>query len=159
MWVKRDTGWTEEKINILKKFYPIGGPELCQKKGIKDKSIVAITKKANSLNLKSNEWTKLNNDILFKYYVKYGALYCQQHGLENRSISSIREQARKLGLRSKANNWTKEEDDILREVGKGRTISEAVKYVFYHKLLLNRTEVAIRNRLCQLNCCISKRDK
>ena len=44
--------WSDEEIQILKKYYPKGGIDLCQKNGLTHKTVNSIRTKAHQFGLK-----------------------------------------------------------------------------------------------------------
>lgn len=122
--------WTDEEINHLKYYYPIGGSKLSSKY-IK-KSLSAIRCKANSLGLKCSEeackqirqaWTEEDDNVIRKAFPHGGAHEVQNNLKTERSLTAIYTRAKILGVnkdnfkyvRTKArdNEWTDEEDSIL----------------------------------------------
>ena len=111
--------WKDWEIEILKKYYPIGGSSLCNEKGLKEKDRVQIKSKACRLGIYSpssnNIFTKEEEDIILKYYLVGGAALCQEKGI-NKSLKAIKEKAYRLNIieRGELNPWTTEEDNIIR---------------------------------------------
>lgn len=110
--------WKDWEIEILKKYYPIGGSSLCNEKGLLEKDRVQMKSKARRLGLYSpssnNIFTKEEEDIILKYYLVGGAELCQEKGLK-KSLKAIKEKAYRLNIveRGESSPWTKEEDDII----------------------------------------------
>ena len=88
--------WTEEEIDILRKYYPIEGVKVRKRLcGRTKESIFTIVYKLG-INAPNVKWTKEEIDILKKYYPIYGINTDQF--LPNRPISSIRDKANELGI-------------------------------------------------------------
>lgn len=108
--------WSDEELDILKKYYSEYGPYGCKERGI-DRTHCSIVKKANKLGLKMTDdakfdlfctkvrgvrkkylqWTDEEISILKNNFIEIGAKGCKEKGL-NREISSIYRKARELGL-------------------------------------------------------------
>lgn len=115
--VTSDCYWTSEEDNILKKYYPLGGADLCMEKGIKYRTNAAIQVRARKLGLniidRHNVWTEEEENILREYYMVGGTELCKKKGLSHLSESSIMSRARKLGLvKFNINFWTESESEI-----------------------------------------------
>lgn len=117
--------WRDEELDILKEYYPIGGYELCMKKGI-NRTRDAIVKKANILTIKTKMtggrvgygvWTDDEIEVVKEYYAKYGKEKVHEL-IPNRSMVSIVSRAYKLGITreysdNKYKEWSEEEVSIL----------------------------------------------
>jgi len=100
--------WSEEEINILRAFYPLGGKIAFQKlkEGIADfnRSFSSICTKAFQLKLKKvnrpRPWTKEELDILYKYYPISPATACGMLKIEGfqRTLDGVKGKGSKLGL-------------------------------------------------------------
>ncbi len=94
--------WTLQDMQILEKYYPIGGATLCKKNGLL-KSDNCIYAKARRLGLKRYglgkycKWSEDELQLLKQYYPNGGAKLCQCKGL-NRTGNSIREMASRYKL-------------------------------------------------------------
>ena len=110
-----DYFWSPEEIEIIKKYYPLGGAKLCQEKGLKRGSRTIMTK-AGKIGLKydAHYWTEEDIMLLKKYYPLGGAKLCQEKGL-NRGIYGIKSKAQELGIKSEVGVWTDKEIEILKE--------------------------------------------
>lgn len=110
-----DYFWSPEEIEIIKKYYPLGGAKLCQEKGLKRGSRTIMTK-AGKIGLKydAHYWTEEDIMLLNKYYPLGGAKLCQEKGL-NRGIYGIKSKAQELGIKSEVGVWTDKEIEILKE--------------------------------------------
>ena len=102
--------WTEEEIEILKKWYPIEGTRI--KERLDDRTRVAIKEKARKLGLKVDNlfWTNEEIEILKRYYPLEGIK------VKNRickSESSIIAKVVNLNLKGPS-KWTDKELEILR---------------------------------------------
>ena len=95
--------WTEEEIEILKKWYPIEGLGVMNR--LENRTKDAIRHKAQQLKLKSynsNSWTETEIKILRKYYPKEGTKVKDRlHGRTEKAVLSF---ALKLKLRKKKKN-------------------------------------------------------
>lgn len=109
--------WTEEEIELLKTYYPVGGANLCREKGL-TKSLVKINNKASRLSICyrkiSHIWLKEEIELLKKYYPIGGAKLCKQMGL-TKNVHSIENKAIRLELcnKKKYSNWSKKELALL----------------------------------------------
>ncbi len=135
--------WTEEEIEILKKWYPIEGYKVADR--LKGRTRSAAQTQARRLGLKppNDLWTEEENDVLRKYYLSEKSEVI--HRLNGRTKKAIIEQARRLGLRTRySNTWTDEEIDILKQY-----------YPQYgtdiKKILHNRSARSIRCQARRLN--------
>lgn len=97
--------WTDDEIEILKKYYPIGGAKLCQEKGLSYRTRIEIAAKAQDLGIyvKTKNWASFENNIIIQLYPEGGPELCQKNGLEHRTIGAIKGQAIKLGIQYKEN--------------------------------------------------------
>lgn len=111
---KRKTMWSDSDIELLKKYYPVGGTSLCKEKGL-NKTDSSIYLKAHAMGLSRVLWYDKDLEILRKYYPEGGHRLCKEKGLKF-STSSIQKQAEIEGLVYRLGfNWTPEEDAILKE--------------------------------------------
>lgn len=93
--------WSTNEVNILKKYYPIGGYRLCQEKGL-NRPLMAVTNKAHSLRLRcevKRGWLEKDINLLKEYYPKGGVKLCKEKGLKY-ATSSIYQKANSLGLKA-----------------------------------------------------------
>lgn len=102
--------WTEEEIEIMKKWYPIEGIKVKDK--LNGKTKLAIKSKASKLKLKFVAWTDEEIEILKKYYSDEGLGIKSR--LENKSENAILRKASELRIKSNR-YWTREEIDILKK--------------------------------------------
>lgn len=123
--------WSNEELDILLKYYPIGGYKLCQEKGLIEES-KKIMQKAKTLGIKvendkkglyrEDRWSEEEIGILKEYYPIGGYRLCQEKGLGYKSKSSISSRAYALGIkmfevnrcRYGKESWTDEEISILK---------------------------------------------
>lgn len=104
--------YTEEETEIVKKYYPIEGPN-CYKR-LTNRTKDAVVKFANSIGITANRFLSEEEiEIIKKYYPTEGSKVLKR--LPNRNINSVRNMARKLGVKSISNYWTEEEDNLLKE--------------------------------------------
>lgn len=110
-----DYFWSPEEIEIIKKYYPLGGADLCIENGLKRKRST-IKSKAIKIGLKydAHYWSEEDFKILRTYYPLGGAKLCQERGL-NRGIYGIKSKAQELGIKSEVGVWTDKEIEILKE--------------------------------------------
>ena len=93
--------WTEEDINILKKYYPSEGKNVQSRLSVK-KSPASINNKARILGLQYNgdynrEWTKEEDSLLMENYASLGVDKCAS--LLNKSYYAIAARARILNIK------------------------------------------------------------
>lgn len=108
-------GWTDEEIEILKKYYPTEGKKVESR--LNGKTIVAIRSMASKLGIKDLcicIWTSEEIEILKKYYPKYGCNITEY--IPNKSKESIKNKA--MGLKlvlDKKGIFTDEEDELIKQ--------------------------------------------
>ncbi|OWZ83650.1 hypothetical protein [Natranaerobius trueperi] len=138
--------WTNKEIQLLKKMYPHEDRKTLEQTF--NRSMAAVTFKANSLNLKRQKyWTKKEEELLKKYYPKLSD--SELSNLLDRSIASIRNKASRLSLRKENKNssskpWTQEEIKTLKKIYP-KTNKNQLEERF------QRSMNAIRNKAFQLN--------
>ena len=139
--------WTEEEIEILKKWYPIEGIKVEDRLNGRTKS--AIRNQVKELDLKAPDisWTEEENDILKKYYQTEGTKV--ENRLKGRTISAIKSQAEKLGLNI-YKSWTAEENAILKKYYP----VDGMKVV---NRLEGRTKKAVEGQLKRLGLVVSNK--
>lgn len=93
--------WTEEEINILKKYYPIEGIKVVDR--LSGKKIASIYNKATKLGILRNNWTGEENAILREYYPIEGTNVIKR--LKGKTKSVIQYQAMKLGVKYKNHKY------------------------------------------------------
>lgn len=110
--------WSEEEIEILKKWYPIEGIKV--KDRLAGRTLKAIMKQTGRLGIKKvqnfRRWTKEEIEILKKYYPIEGLKVMDR--FEGRTQGSINTQISRLGLKLKklkVLRWTEAEIEILRK--------------------------------------------
>lgn len=88
--------WSDEEIEILKKYYPKVGKRIVEY--LPQHSVEACYTKAKKLNLKTNfhQWTDEQIDILKKVYPEGGAQACAE--LIGKHFQTCRKKARELGI-------------------------------------------------------------
>lgn len=73
--LERESKWSDEELELIKEYFPIGGSKLVKQKGV-NKKTREISKKANSMGMYLNNrrkfWSEEEVDILRKYYVTEG---------------------------------------------------------------------------------------
>ena len=135
--------WSDNEIDILMTYYPIGGADLCLEKGL-NKTRQAIVVKAYKLKLtEDSKYTDNEIEILKKYYLIGGSKLCQEKGV-NRTVGSIQKMAQKLGL-SENRKYTEKENNIIEKyylIGGSKMCQEKG---------LNRTHQSIRSQANRLN--------
>lgn len=120
--------WTEDEIEIIRKYYPEGGSEAV-KEHLPDRPIKGIRQKACLLGVstKGPAWTKEDIEILKECYSTGGAQAVKER-LSNRSEGAIFSKAAKLSINNQQEHrtrheykkrfnkkWTEEELTILKE--------------------------------------------
>ena len=107
--------WKTWELDILKKYYKIGGSKECINKGLKDRTYQSIQNKAKELGLTHvNSWSESDLEKLRKYYPIGAVKVCQENGLSNHSAKSIYHMAFRLGITNRE-KWTFEEYEILKK--------------------------------------------
>ena len=146
--------WTKQEIETLKKIYPTANKEELERTF--NRSISAITFKANNLDLKRQQyWTKKEEALLRKYYASLPDNELSE--LLGRTVASIRNKASRLNLKkhktaSSAQPWTQEEIKKLRQLYPTES-KEVLTDTF------NRSMNAIRNKAFQLGISRSSTKK
>lgn len=146
--------WTPEEDEVLKKYYPIGGYNLCHENGLSHRSTSSIVGRAFILGIKSfsKAWSDENLNILRKYFSVGGAELCKEKGLVGYSDEAIKAMANKLGFKSPL-TWSDDDIDILRRYFPMGGID-----LCKQKGLSNRTDSAIKSKADRLGL-ISHVDK
>lgn len=106
--------WTDEEIEILKKWYPVEGLKVRDKLEGRTKSSIQAT--ATRLNLQSPDrsWTDEEINKLKKYYPVEGVKIAKR--LNNRNRGAIKAQVAKLGIKFNGKQkWTEDEIEILKK--------------------------------------------
>ena len=106
--------WTEEEIDILKKYYLIEGTKVSER--LKGRTKLAVKRQARILGLNINickPWTKNEIGILKKWYPIEGLKVVSR--LEGRTKSAILSKAIKLSIQSPDRDWADHEIEILKE--------------------------------------------
>ena len=105
--------WTEDEIEILKKWYPIEGYKVESRLSGRTKQ--AVITQAYKLGLKAPDdlWTEKENNILKEYYPIEGSKVIDR--LKGRTGKAAEAQARKLGLKAPDNSWREKEIEILKK--------------------------------------------
>ena len=103
--------YTEEELELLKKYYPTEGPSCYVRFPNRTKD--GIVKQANALGIKHTRyWTEEEKKIFKKYYPTEGYKVIER--LPNKSLSSIKSYGSILKVTKIIDcNWTKEEDQLL----------------------------------------------
>lgn len=141
--------WSDFEDSIILKYYSKYGAERCQKEGLVNRTIGAISQRANILGLVVLKEHKIDDvfakEIILKYYPEGASKLCRENGLSYLSCEEIRYMAKILGVSYNYNGkkWTKEEIDILKKyypIG---------GYELCKKNGLNRTNASVRGQ-CKL---------
>lgn len=104
--------WTEEEIEILKKYYLTEGTKVADR--LKGRTKVAVKRQARILGLFINRlWTEEEIEILKKWYPIEGLKVLVR--MEGRTKSAIQAMAVRLNIQSPDRDWTDEEINILKE--------------------------------------------
>lgn len=155
--------WSNDEIELLEKYFPIGGYELCFKKGLVKPEEEVIVKVNKLMRERKSEfikkgfltparWTKKDIQILLDYYPIGGTSLCQDKGL-NKKNSSIRMMAKSLDIvLKKEKPWTPKEDKVLIETFNMYNTKEAC-----YEALPNRTKTDINARLKKLDLVLKKK--
>lgn len=143
--------FSEEEIEIVKKYYPLEG-SLCSKR-LNNRSAQSITNLAYKLGIKFEKftWTKEEIEILNKYYPIEGTEVIKR--LPNKTLSAIRTKANKTKIRSYAfgKPWDEEEDNLLKKYYPDNTCEKMTEF------LPNRTKQAIKSRAGALGLTKNKK--
>lgn len=140
--------WTEEEIEILKKYFTkIGGMGIIKQKLLPNRQYSSIKTKAYQLGLiyqKGRRYVPNNNDdkVIIENYSSHGkrVLELLPHMTENQ----VKHRAKQLGLFFNNNEWTEEEKKILRDNYNNLSIEEVMKK------LPNRNRNAIISFACKM---------
>ena len=149
--------WTADEIEILRKYYPAEGDQVCERlSGRTAKSCrIQASKMEISKNISSSAtvqndvkyvrlWTEAEDKILREYYAAEGSKV--RYRLNQRSAESCRGRAAALGLTYSGANrkWSSSEDEIIRTYYKaeGRKAAERLE---------GRTLTACQSRAKYLN--------
>lgn len=146
--------YSQEELNILNHYYPIGGVNLCHQY-LPHRTEFSISIKAGKLGLtvaiKKGTWTQEEFDILKTYYPLGGKVLAKQH-LPNRSLVSVWQTAKKLGLDYQYKNlktWTKEESEFLKQ-------NYSSKGAEYCSQVLNKSSSKVRARANNFGLILDK---
>lgn len=134
--------WTEEEIEILKKWYPVEGLKVRDKLEGRTKSSIQAT--ATRLNLQSPDrsWTDEEINRLKKYYPVEGVKVAKR--LNNRNRGAIKAQVAKLGIKFNGmRKWTDDEIEILKEYYPRKDVS-------LDEFFPNRSVEAIKTKASKL---------
>jgi hypothetical protein len=111
--------WTQDAIDLLKKYYPTKSSKYCA--DLLGKYPKSVRGQASRLRIQSNyKWTVDEENVLIEYYTEYGGKYCSK--VLNRSYQSISGKAFLLGLTKVIRDWSKQEENILKQYYKIRGI-------------------------------------
>ena len=106
--------WTENELEIVKKYYPLEGPN-CYKR-LENRTPCAVKGIAKKLNVfyDLRSWSDTEDNILKdKYHLLSIQELCKL--LPNRNAGTIRTRASFLKLKKNSKSWTEEENTILKE--------------------------------------------
>ena len=134
--------WTDEEIEILKKYYPYGVKEAMKRL---NNSVTApqVTSKAKMLGIRvlfdgELSWTEEERKIFAEKYPKMGVVGIQKNVFPNKTKAQIKNLARFMKISYEGlDYWTEEEDEIIRKMYP--THGYKIKG-------LNRTKTAIQRR-------------
>ncbi len=139
--------WTDEEIEILKKWYPIEGGNV--EKRLNGRTRGTINTIAHRLGIKAPDksWTEDEIDILKRYYPVEGKRVKSR--LEGRTKETIQSMASRLGIKMYS-TWTSEEIYALKKYYPkyGTNISEFIP---------NKSKEMIENKANELKIVIEKR--
>lgn len=116
---KKRNRWTQEEIEILKKYYPEEGARVVKR--LPNRTATNCTSKASELKIRSigakkehARWTKEDDEILHKYFPIEGEACFTR--FPYRTYRACQARARNSGLTKRhILLWSEEEDKILRE--------------------------------------------
>ena len=152
--------WTADEIEILRKYYPAEGDQVCERlSGRTAKSCrIQASKMEISKNISSSAtvqndvkyvrlWTEAEDKILREYYAAEGSKV--RYRLNQRSAESCRGRAAALGLTYSGANrkWSSSEDKILRNY-------YPTEGAEVQKRLEGRSKEACNKRAAKLGLCI-----
>ena len=155
--------WTADEIEILRKYYPAEGDQVCERlSGRTAKSCrIQASKMEISKNISSSAtvqndvkyvrlWTEAEDKILREYYAAEGSKV--RYRLNQRSAESCRGRAAALGLTYSGANrkWSSSEDEILRNY-------YPTEGAEVQKRLEGRSKEACNKRAAKLGLCIQGR--
>ena len=155
--------WTADEIEILRKYYPTEGDQVCERlSGRTAKSCrIQASKMEISKNISSSAtvqndvkyvrlWTEAEDKILREYYAAEGSKV--RYRLNQRSAESCRGRAAALGLTYSGANrkWSSSEDEILRNYypTEGAEVQKRLK---------GRSKEACNKRAAKLGLCTQGR--
>lgn len=139
--------WTEEEIEILKKWYPVEGYKVQSRLSGRTKKAIAREARVFGLNAPDDTWANEEIEILKKYYPIEGCKVKDR--LNGRTVSSIYSIVSKLGIKAQDSKWTDEEIEILRKYYPQYGIRT-------HKFLSNRPISSIRDKANELGMYVEK---
>ena len=126
--------WSKKDIEILEKYFPIGGARLVIENGV-DRTIREIGAKASNMGIKVNNgrkyWTEEEEAILRKYYPEEGISVIKR--LEDKDELAIRNKVRHMKLSGPINSSSHGQMAALLEAAKKRNwVSSKIKpkYIF-----------------------------
>ena len=155
--------WTADEIEILKRYYPAEGDQVCERlSGRTAKSCriqaskMEISKNISSSAIVQNDgkyirlWTEAEDKILREYYAAEGSNV--RFRLNQRSAESCRGRASALGLTYSGANrkWSSNEDEILRNY-------YSTEGAEVQKRLKGRSKEACNKRASKLGLCTQGR--
>lgn len=110
---RNSNSWSEEEIEIIKKYYPIEGSTGCVKR-LKNRKVGAVNTLAKKIGIKyiGDLWQPEEVDIIKKYYPTEGLRGCAKR-LSKRTPQSILSRASKLGVNLDA-LWSENELELLK---------------------------------------------
>ena len=104
--------WTDEEIEILKKYYPVEGPDCASR--LNDRTRQSVKAKAFELKItECSHWTNEEIEILRKYYPVEGTK-CKNR-LNNRTEQSVKIKASELNIIHTNYFWADKEVEILKK--------------------------------------------
>ena len=146
--VIKPSEWTNEEIELVKKYYIEKGYTWLHDNCLPNRSLQSIKSKAMQLNLNQTSydyWTEEEDNILRKYYNIKGIDWIVENNiLEKRTKMSIYRRVRILGLKSSI-FWTDEEIEILKNNYHIKSSTQIQKELLPHKNLNS-----IRNKMFSL---------
>ena len=110
---RNSNSWSEEEIEIIKKYYPFEGSRGCAER-LKNRKITTINSVARKLRIEyiGDSWQLNEDEIIKKYYPTEGASGCVKR-LSGRTPTAITARASKIGVNLNT-LWSEEELQLLK---------------------------------------------
>ena len=149
------TRWSTDEDNILRNNY---SSTTCEELSnlLPGRSVDAISKRANTLNLKKNNtWTNSEVDILIKLYPQIGGDVSRH--IPNHSRDACTDKANRLGIRCYPSRWTEEEDKILKDnyPDKGKDVQKLIPWRSVNACVSRAKALNLKKRVRKSRGCES----